>query len=44
MENNNKFCVCVDKLNVTLTYTNILGVENQCLYGKFMSPATLKRT
>jgi hypothetical protein len=43
MENNNEFCVSVDKLNVTATYTKILDVEYQCLYGKFMSPATIKR-
>jgi len=36
--------VCVDELKVTVTYTKILGAENQCVYGKFMSPATIKRT
>jgi hypothetical protein len=36
--------VCFVKLNVTVNYTNIMSVVNECLYGKFRSPATIKPT
>jgi len=36
--------VCVVRLHITVNNTKTLSVANQCLYGKFMSPATIKST
>jgi hypothetical protein len=35
-------CVCVIELHVTVKYTKVLGVTQQCCYGPFMSPATMQ--
>jgi hypothetical protein len=37
-------CVCVVELQVTFSYITILNRAQQCFYGKFISPATMKRT
>jgi hypothetical protein len=36
--------VCVLGVHVTVNYMEILSVAQQCFYGTFMSPATIKRT
>ena len=32
------------ELHVTVNSVKILGVEQECFYGEFMSPATIKLT
>jgi hypothetical protein len=39
----NAFCVFV-QLYVTVKYKTILGVAQQCFYGKFISLTTIQRT
>jgi hypothetical protein len=47
-KNNNAFSVCVVvlfvvvELHVTIKYTRILSVTQQCFYVKFMPPATMQ--
>ena len=36
-------CVCVE-LHDTVKYIKTLSAAQQCFYGKFMSPTTIKRT
>jgi hypothetical protein len=39
-----KHSLCVRELYVTVTDVKILSVEQQCSYGKFMTPATMQVT
>jgi hypothetical protein len=39
-----KHSVCVPELYVTVTDMKILSVEQQCPYGKVMTPATMQIT
>jgi len=39
-----KHYVCVPELYLTVTEVKILSVEQQCSYGKFMTPATTQVT
>lgn len=41
VEHDNAFCVCLE-LHVTVNYIKIFSVAQQCLYGTFMSLATIK--
>ena len=36
--------VCIVELDVTVNYTKILNVTQECFYDEFMSPATVTRT
>jgi len=36
--------MCVDELQLIINYIKILSVAQQCLNGKFMSPATMTGT
>jgi hypothetical protein len=39
-------CVCVSvvALHFSVKYIKMLSISQQCFYGKFMSPAAIKRT
>jgi len=39
-----KCTVGVVELHVTVNYTNILNISQQCFYNKFISPATITHT
>ena len=43
VKNTTKYSVCVAEIHVTVNYIKILNVEQQCFYGKFMSPAKITR-